>query len=113
MRSIATRASAGAGLALAAVLVAAGCQKAKEGGPQSAAPTTTNAADGEVVATYGGKTLTRGELMKQFESLNPRQRTFLATPDRKRQFVENTSCSRRGGRPATTATRTSSARSRT
>jgi len=90
MRSIATRASAGAGLALAAVLVAAGCQKAKEGGPQSAAPTTTNAADGEVVATYGGKTLTRGELMKQFESLNPRQRTFLATPDRKRQFVENT-----------------------
>ena len=78
-------------LALAAVLTAAACQQTKEGSvPPTGNPTTTNATDGEVVARYGGETLTRGELTKQFESLNPRQRTFLATPERKRQFVENT-----------------------
>ncbi len=80
-------------LIIATLAVTSGCQQPAEqpGGSQSAAaPTTTNPGDGEVVATYGGKNLTRGELMRQFAALNPRQRTFLATPERKKQFVENT-----------------------
>ena len=80
----------GAAIVLAAAL-ALGCQQEKqEGARQGSAPSATDAADGEVVATYAGKGLTRGELMKQLTNLNPRQRTFLAAPERKVQFVENT-----------------------
>jgi len=94
MRSIGLRAPGRCGRAaivLVATLIVAGCQRTEpDRAPQTGATTTTDAADGEVVATYAGKNLTRGELMRQLASLNPRQRVFLAAPERKTQFLENT-----------------------
>jgi peptidyl-prolyl cis-trans isomerase C len=67
------------------------CEKSEPGG--AAAPGGTeaapSAASGEAVATYKGHTLTSGEVTKELERLPAPSRTYLAAPDRKRQFVEN------------------------
>ncbi len=55
----------------------------------SATKTTETGAGGEVIAKYEGRTLTSGEISREFERLPAPSRTYLAAPDRKRQFVEN------------------------
>ena len=76
-----------------AALAVAGCQQNKEsGGAPPATPAAQSAAGdagGEVVATYQGHTLTSGRIAQEFERLPAPSRTYLAAPDRKRQFVEN------------------------
>jgi len=67
-----------------------GCGKSEPGG--TAAPSGTAAsssAPGEAVATYKGHTLTSGQVTQELERLPAPSRTYLAAPDRKRQFVEN------------------------
>lgn len=70
----------------------AACGKSEPKG-DTAAPRGTDAApsaaSGEAVATYKGHTLTSGEVTKELERLPAPSRTYLAAPDRKRQFVEN------------------------
>src|SRR2546425_734924 len=82
-----------AGALVLATLGAAGCQQSKEsGGATPAAPAAQSAAGeagGEVVATYQGHTLTSGRIAQEFERLPAPSRTYLAAPERKRQFVEN------------------------
>jgi len=53
------------------------------------APAADGAAGGETVATYAGKTLTSGRVTQELERLPAPSRTYLAAPERKRQFVEN------------------------
>jgi len=76
-----------------AALAVAGCQQNKEsGGAPPATPAAQSAAGdagGEVVATYQGHTLTSGRIAQEFERLPAPSRTYLAAPERKRQFVEN------------------------
>ena len=43
----------------------------------------------EVIATYGGHKLTSGQVMRELERLPPPSRTYLAVPERKRQFIDN------------------------
>jgi peptidyl-prolyl cis-trans isomerase C len=85
---------------IVSLLVAAvvACQKPDQATSESKATTppatsapTADAADaqGEVLATYGGKRLTTGRVTKEMERLPAPSRTYLQTPDRKRQFVEN------------------------
>src|SRR5947207_793899 len=75
----------GAGALVLTALAVAGCQQGKEGaGGTPGAP-----AGGEVVATYQGRTLTSGRIAQELERLPAPSRTYLAAPDRKRQFVEN------------------------
>jgi len=80
-----------------AVLLAAGCQQAKEQAGtstatpqaatgQAAAPTEEST---EVIATYAGKKLTGAEVLSEIDRLPGPSRTYLSAPDRKRQFVEN------------------------
>src|SRR5437870_4731888 len=82
-----------AGALVLATLAAAGCQQSKEsGGATPATPGAQSAAGeagGEVVATYQGHTLTSGRVAQEFERLPAPSRTYLAAPERKRQFVEN------------------------
>ena len=82
-----------AGALVLATLAAAGCQQNKEsGGATPATPAAQSAAGeagGEVVATYQGHTLTSGRVAQEFERLPAPSRTYLAAPERKRQFVEN------------------------
>jgi len=54
--------------------------------PQAASPAKSG---GEVVATYKGHTLTSNDIKQEFERLPAPSRTYLAAPDRKRQFIEN------------------------
>src|SRR5437867_429388 len=80
----------GAGALVLAALAVAGCQQDKEragGAPET--PAARSDAGGEVVATYQGHTLTSGRIAQEFERLPAPSRTYLAAPDRKRQFVEN------------------------
>src|SRR5439155_1079215 len=80
----------GTGALVAAALAAAGCQQNKEsGGGTPATPAAQSAAGGEVVATYQGHTLTSGRVALELERLPAPSRTYLAAPERKRQFVEN------------------------
>src|SRR5207253_3300749 len=76
-----------------ATLAAAGCQQSKEsGGATPATPAAQSAAGdagGEVVATYQGHTLTSGRIAQEFERLPAPSRSYLAAPERKRQFIEN------------------------
>jgi peptidyl-prolyl cis-trans isomerase C len=75
-----------------AVLLAAGCQQAKEQAgtstatPQAAAPTEEST---EIIATYAGKKLTGAEVLSEIDRLPGPSRAYLSAPDRKRQFVEN------------------------
>src|SRR5439155_1417690 len=78
----------GAGALVLAALAVAGCQQGKEGAGGTPG-TPAAAAGGEVVATYQGRTLTSGRIAQELERLPAPSRTYLAAPDRKRQFVEN------------------------
>ena len=80
-----------------AVLLAAGCQQAKEQAGtstatpqaatgQAAAPTEEST---EIIATYAGKKLTGAEVLSEIDRLPGPSRAYLSAPDRKRQFVEN------------------------
>src|SRR5712692_4138157 len=68
------------------VLLAAlpACQQGKK---EAAAPAAEES--GEVIATFGGHKLTSGQVMRELERLPPPSRTYLAVPERKRQFVDN------------------------
>src|SRR5262249_8081247 len=75
--------------------IAAGCNgggggqsKRSTGGGQGAAKSTDPDA-AKVVATFADKTLTRGDVMAEFEKLPGPSRAYVAAPERKRQFVEN------------------------
>jgi peptidyl-prolyl cis-trans isomerase C len=90
MTFISPRIRSGAATALVLALTAAGCASPREdAGGQTAAPTTTLASSGEVVATYKGRTLTSDAVVRELERLPAPSRTYLTAPDRKRQFVEN------------------------
>ena len=78
----------GAGALVLTALAVAGCQQGKEGAGGTPG-TPPAAAGGEVVATYQGRTLTSGRIAQELERLPAPSRTYLAAPDRKRQFVEN------------------------
>ncbi|MFN8543544.1 MAG: peptidylprolyl isomerase [Candidatus Binatia bacterium] len=72
----------------------AGC-----GGPSNQQATTAPAGDGakkpgdasaaEVVARYAGRTLTKSDLLAEFERLPAPSRAYITANDRKKQFVEN------------------------
>ncbi|HLK11604.1 MAG TPA: peptidylprolyl isomerase [Candidatus Binatia bacterium] len=79
-------------LSLLALVVS--CRRAgEEGGAagSKAAPAAEKAEPGadEVVATYAGHRLTRGQVLQELERLPGPSRAYLAAPERKRQFVEN------------------------
>ena len=77
------------------VLVAAlaGCNKSEPPSQASAAkasaPSPAASGVGEVIATFKGRTLTSDQVTQEFERLPAPSRTYLAAPDRKRQFIEN------------------------
>jgi peptidyl-prolyl cis-trans isomerase C len=64
---------------------AAKTAKAAQQEPSGAATVDTT----EVVATYGGKKLTSGELLDEMKRLPGPSRAYLSAPERKKQFVEN------------------------
>jgi peptidyl-prolyl cis-trans isomerase C len=82
-------------LPLLAVLAVAGCggqagHEPEATAKQTGTPATASAGGtGEVVASYKGKTLRSDQIAQEFERLPAPSRTYLAAPDRKRQFVEN------------------------
>jgi peptidyl-prolyl cis-trans isomerase C len=57
--------------------------------PAAAATGPTTVDKTEVVATYSGKQLTSAAVLEEIERLPGPSRSYLAAPDRKRQFVEN------------------------
>ena len=79
----------------AVLLAAAACGKTDTTATTSqsqAAPQSAQAASGDqgaVLAKFGGKTLTEGELRDDLDRLNRRSRQSLEDKDRLRQFVEN------------------------
>jgi peptidyl-prolyl cis-trans isomerase C len=75
-------------MVLVAALAGAGCQQ-KDDTAATTTPTTPPSATGEVVATYRGHKLTSDRVLQEFERLPAPSRTYLAAPDRKRQFIEN------------------------
>ena len=81
---------------LLALVIAVGCNGGGRGGDQSKRSTSnpgaaksTDPDAGKVVASYGNKTLTRGDVMAELEKLPGPSRAYVAAPERKRQFVEN------------------------
>ena len=81
-------------LLAAVVLGHAGCNttETRSDAPQPAkaeAPSTAAKGTGEVIATFKGRTLTSDQVVQEFERLPAPSRTYLAAPDRKRQFIEN------------------------
>ena len=86
---------------LSAALLLAACKQEPKGEKPTAAPTPPadkqaaaqpggdTVAAGDVVATYAGKKLTSAQVVEEIERLPGPSRTYLAQPDRKRQFVEN------------------------
>ena len=77
---------------LALLALAVSCRRAEQGGTTAAtAPAAAKAEPGgdEVVATYAGRRLTRGQVLQELERLPGPSRAYLSAPDRKRQFVEN------------------------
>jgi peptidyl-prolyl cis-trans isomerase C len=81
------------GFALPLLALAAGCRHDEKPSASTEAPAAsakaTPPAGGEVVATYKGHTLTSDTIAQEFERLPAPSRTYLAAPERKRQFVEN------------------------
>ena len=81
---------------LAVALGVAACQQgeqtktppAEQAKPETS-PDTAAADGGEVIATFAGKTLTSGRILKEIERLPAPSRAYLSAPDRKKQFVEN------------------------
>jgi peptidyl-prolyl cis-trans isomerase C len=84
---------------LTAALGLAGCQQGEKSAPpttgtQKTAQTPPAAGGetveaGEVIATYDGKKLTSVRVLEEIERLPGPSRSYLAQPDRKKQFVEN------------------------
>jgi peptidyl-prolyl cis-trans isomerase C len=74
-------------LLLVGVLAVPGCRQ-KEDAPVTK-PAAPPSGTGEVVATYKGRNLTSDRILQEFERLPAPSRTYLAAPDRKRQFIEN------------------------
>ncbi len=63
---------------------------ANENAPSgSSAPPAAPASDGTVIATYDGKRFTTEDFRREVERLPPRSRAQLATPERRRQFLDN------------------------
>ena len=81
------------GSALSLLALAAACGHDEKATPSAAAPAASaksaQPAGGEVVATYKGHTLTSDAIAQEFERLPAPSRTYVAAPERKRQFVEN------------------------
>lgn len=78
----------------------AACQQGDKSAPPAPAPGSPKTAaapaagsetveTGEVIATYAGKQLTSVRVLEEIERLPGPSRTYLAQPDRKKQFVEN------------------------
>ncbi len=81
-------------LALLASACAPGTKEAAQDAPAAAtpapaAPTAATDTATAVVATYAGKQLTSAAVIEEIERLPGPSRSYLAAPDRKRQFVEN------------------------
>jgi peptidyl-prolyl cis-trans isomerase C len=74
-------------IGLVLLLAVAACQRPSDDGshtvPASAEP------PGETIATYEGKTLGSRQVMDELERLPAPSRAYLASAERKRQFVEN------------------------
>jgi len=75
-------------LVVATTLVLAACDHPKDEGGGTP-PATADAQKGEVVASYDGKKVTSGDILKEIERLPAPSRAYLTDPQRKRQFVEN------------------------
>ncbi|HZP42780.1 MAG TPA: peptidylprolyl isomerase [Candidatus Binatia bacterium] len=69
---------------LAALAVGCGGRAEQAASSESAAPAPT----GEVIATYAGHTLDSTRVAQELGRLPAASRTYLAAPERKRQFVE-------------------------
>ena len=81
-------------VALFLVSMVVGCGGSKqtaEPAKEGAAPSGTADADagGDVIASYGGKKLTSGQILREMERLPTPSRAYLNAPERKRQFVDN------------------------
>jgi peptidyl-prolyl cis-trans isomerase C len=79
-------------IALLASACAPGSKEPAGNAPATATPAPTGAATETataVVATYAGKQLTSAAVIEEIERLPGPSRSYLAAPDRKRQFVEN------------------------
>jgi peptidyl-prolyl cis-trans isomerase C len=75
---------------LALLALALSCRRAEQSGTTASAPAAKAEPGGdEVVATYAGRRLTRGQVLQELERLPGPSRAYLSAPDRKRQFVEN------------------------
>jgi len=76
---------------LTALTALLACQQGKkeEGSAPAGGSAAAPADSGEVIATYGSHKLTSGQVMRELERLPPPSRTYLAVPERKRQFVDN------------------------
>ena len=57
--------------------------------PAQGTPAKADTAPGEVVATYEGRQLTADQVRQEMEHLPAPSRAYVASPERKRQFVEN------------------------
>jgi peptidyl-prolyl cis-trans isomerase C len=75
-------------LVVATTLALAACDKPKEGS-SSTTPAAGEAQTGDVIASYSGKQVTSGDVLKEIERLPAPSRAYLSDPQRKRQFVEN------------------------
>src|SRR5262245_25379044 len=92
-----SRSRALAPLALALSLAAGACGQGNDKTPSQgtpppqAAPAPAKAPDpdDEVLATYGGRSLTVRQAMWQIDNLAPAARTFLGNDERKRRFLES------------------------
>jgi peptidyl-prolyl cis-trans isomerase C len=88
MRTIRSTSTAAAALLVLLAAVCAGCRSDEGAAPKTEASKPA-AAGGEVVATYKDRKLTSEQIAQEFERLPAPSRTYLAAPDRKRQFIEN------------------------
>lgn len=77
-------------LALAIALLASrvGCQTGESVEKRGASSAGEQAAKGGILASWNGGALSTADLDSQMERLPPRMRAQIATPERKRQFVE-------------------------
>ncbi len=75
-----------------ALFTAIGCARDTSEGKRAPAPPAAprSAEEGKTIATYGSKRFTQGDFAREIERLPPRSRMQLTSPERKRQFVDNT-----------------------
>jgi len=74
---------------LGSIFVCCGPSGKDSPGDAKPAAAAKPAETGEVIATYGGEKLTSDEVKKQLEQMAPPARAYLASPERKKSFVEN------------------------